>query len=109
VKYDKSKCTSLLGFKGYSGCMCSYCQKYANSLSPWTVNLLGKLGDAFELSIVRKTNRHGIASYGWFDDRKLLVSHSFHQFTVNNKKIWDGLIKLAAKVCDDMNKEDKKG
>lgn len=33
-------------------------------------------GTSWEISVVRKDNAHGQASWGWFDERKLLVSHN---------------------------------
>jgi len=33
-------------------------------------------GSAWEISVVRSDNKHGQVSWGWFDERKLLVSHN---------------------------------
>lgn len=43
----------------------------------WIVNIKGGAGQRdFEISVVRSDNKHGIKSYGWFDENKLLVSHN---------------------------------
>lgn len=33
-------------------------------------------GDTWEISVVRSDNEHGQKSWGWFDKRKLLISHN---------------------------------
>lgn len=33
-------------------------------------------GEYWEISVVRKSNIHGIKSCGWFDEDKLLISHN---------------------------------
>lgn len=33
-------------------------------------------GDRWEIAVVRESNEHGRKSWGWFDGRKLLISHS---------------------------------
>lgn len=30
----------------------------------------------WEISVVREDNEHGLKSWGWFDENKLLISHS---------------------------------
>ena len=43
----------------------------------WDANVKGAAGEpAFEISVVRSDNAHGKLSYGWFDERKLLISHN---------------------------------
>lgn len=46
-------------------------------MDDWRVQLLGDMhSDSWELSVVHKDNRHGQASWGWFNERKHLVSHN---------------------------------
>lgn len=43
----------------------------------WIAQIKGDVnGDSWEISVVRDDNKHGQLSWGWFDDRKLLVSHN---------------------------------
>lgn len=78
--------------------------------SMWIVDTKGGYGkDAFEISILRENNEHGKRSYGWFDDNKLLVSHSGGPCKWGvTKQVWDGLIALAYKEADRLNSDDDK-
>ena len=68
----------------------------------WIVNVKGEANSSsFEISVVRKDNVHGIKSYGWFDDTKLLISSSSH-YTLT-ERAWDKMIKLANEVADELN------
>lgn len=71
MKYDKTKCQGNL-LKGYTGCRCVYCYTYSQLPSKWVVVCHGN-HQKFELSLVRDTNRHGKASWGWFDKNKLKI------------------------------------
>lgn len=43
----------------------------------WLVQVKGDPnGTSWEISVVREDNMHGQSSWGWFGDRKLLVSHN---------------------------------
>lgn len=47
------------------------------SNSKWIVSVKGNpSGSSWEISVLRADNTHGIHSYGWFDEDKLLISHS---------------------------------
>ncbi len=78
-------------------------------MSKWIVNSKGKAGDrGFEISVVREDNKHGIASFGWFDENKLLITHnggpcSWPLHTL----VWDKSIKLAQEVADELNRQEK--
>lgn len=71
ILFDKAQCQGNL-LQGYSGCRCNYCMAFKNQKSPWIVIVHGD-HRKYEISIVRKTNRHGQASWGWFDDKKILI------------------------------------
>ena len=43
----------------------------------WEVQVFGEAGSSsFEISLVRRSNTHGKRSYGWFDEKKLLITHN---------------------------------
>lgn len=43
----------------------------------WKAQVFGDVnGEAWEISVVRSDNEHGQKSWGWFDDRKVLISHN---------------------------------
>lgn len=73
----------------------------------WNVNVKGAAGEeSFEISVVRSDNEHGKISYGWFDERKLLISHNggpchwpLTQF------VWDRLVAVAEETAAHMNAE----
>ena len=66
-------------------------------MSPWIAHAKGgPASSSFEIAVVRENNTHGIASYGWFDERKLLVSHNGGPCRWGvTKPVWDKLIALA--------------
>lgn len=46
-------------------------------MAKWLVQVKGDPNGArWEISVVREDNDHGRASWGWFDQNKLLVSHN---------------------------------
>ena len=72
----------------------------------WIVNVHGECGKSFEISVVRSDYKHGQRSYGWFDENKLLISQSFHQFTVTDKETFQGLVVLAEQAAARYNREE---
>lgn len=74
AKYDKSKCKVGMGLKGYTGCCCEYCMKYSSQRSEWVCSIIGDFNEEYEISVVRKTNRHGKSSWGWYDKDKILIA-----------------------------------
>lgn len=79
-----------------------------NKKADWKVQIKGeKWSMPFEISIVRKSNKLGQRSYGWFDENKLLVSSSGGPcHDILTEKIWDKMVLLAQDVCAQMNKEE---
>lgn len=46
-------------------------------MSKWIAQVFGDpSSESFEISVVREDNEHGRKSWGWFDERKLLISSS---------------------------------
>ena len=105
--FDKELCKGKM-LQGYSGCCCDYCRSFKLLKGRWIVNIQGAAGkETFEISVLRENNRHGIASYGWFDEEKLLISHNGGpcHWPVT-PFVWEGLVKLATYVADQLNKEE---
>lgn len=75
----------------------------------WIVNIKGGANQTgFEISVVRKNNTHGIKSYGWFDEDKLLISHSGGPCqTPVISLVWDYLVAIAEQVAAELNAMEK--
>ncbi len=59
---------------------------------------------SFEISVLRADNEHGIHSYGWFGEDKLLVSHNGGPCSWPvTSRVWKGLVELATTVADELN------
>ena len=71
----------------------------------WIVNIKGAAeSTAWETSVVRSSNNHGMRSYGWFDDNKLLVSHNGGPCSWPICKIvWDRQVQIAEDLCCELN------
>jgi len=75
----------------------------------WVVNVFGKCGDeSWEISVVRRNNSHGLRSYGWFDECKLLVSHNGGPcHWPITEFVWEGQMLIANMLCDKLNGEEE--
>jgi hypothetical protein len=81
---------------------------YKKSKDPWLVKVFGgpKRG-SFEISVVRKSNKFGRESYGWFSKNKLVVSQSGSFNSLKTHPIiWNKLIKAARETADELNREE---
>lgn len=79
-------------------------------MSKWKVNIKGGPSkDCYEISVLRSDNSHGISSYGWFDENKLLVSHNGGpcHWPVT-QSIWEGLVAVAKSEAARLNAEEEK-
>lgn len=74
-------------------------------MAKWIAHVKGAAGSqSFEIAVLREDNAHGIASYGWFDDNKLLVTHSGGPcHWPLTPLIWNHQVRLAHKIADEMN------
>ena len=74
----------------------------------WLVQVKGeKCSGTWEISVVRSDNKLGQSSYGWFNERKLLVSHNGgHCSWPVIEFVWDAQVNLARDLCDALNKGD---
>lgn len=71
----------------------------------WIVHTKGAANQpAFEISVLRENNRHGIASYGWFGSDKLLISHNGGpcHWPVT-QQVWNELLGVAERVAASLN------
>ena len=75
---------------------------------PWVVNIKGEPGSRyFEISVVRTSNMHGQASYGWFDDNKLLVTHNGGPCSWPlTERVWNKAVTLANEVALELNEDE---
>jgi hypothetical protein len=78
----------------------------------WVVDTKGGPDcSSFEISVVREDNKHGMASYGWFeDDRKRLISHNGGpcRWPVS-EFVWDRLVLIANEYAHRLNYEETTG
>lgn len=102
IPYDETKCTGRL-FKGYSGCCCQYCTKYSNQKGKWILNILGGPNRGHEIALVRETNRHGLASWGWSNQNKVIVSTNNSTIP---KEVFDAIVKTAQSLVNKKNKKE---
>lgn len=73
----------------------------------WMVHTKGSANqNSFEIAVVRDDNYHGIASYGWFDQDKLLISHNGGPCPWPvTQQVWDELMKVAERIAASLNDE----
>ena len=57
-----------------------------------------------EISVVHEINFHGLKSYGWFGDRKILISHDTIYGTLDDDVVKE-CIGIAKDKADKLNKE----
>lgn len=71
----------------------------------WRVQVFGeRCGKSWEISVVHRGNRHGQKSYGWINERKLLVGSSGGP--CNDKVcgfVWDSLVEVAERLAARLN------
>jgi hypothetical protein len=107
MKYDKSKCKSPM-FKGYTGCMCTYCEWFKNQRGEWKLSIKGNRFYGAEIAAVRENNRHGFASWGWFDKyKKCLFSFERWQGGVP-LDMWNMQKELAKDYVKKLNEKENK-
>jgi len=83
------------------------CGNLEQCSGPWEVCIKGGPNKrSFEISVIRSDYKHGHASYGWFDENKLLISHNGGPcdwpVTVS---IWDRLVGVAKDTVNELNLE----
>ena len=79
----------------------------------WIVHIKDeRSNDCFEITVLREDNEHGIESYGWIDEDKLLISSSGGASEdLVTEKVWEKLVRVACEVARELNQEEfeKKG
>ena len=76
------------------------------NIDAWLVHTKGTSDKKFwEICVIKESNRHGIESYGWFNEKKILISSSGGpcNYTVS-EFIWNKLVQVAQEVADELNK-----
>ena len=74
----------------------------------WVVSIKGRPSAVYEISVVRENNRHGLSSYGWFDDSKKLISQArSYERGVPTRFVWARLKRLAKDTADHMNRQER--
>ena len=71
----------------------------------WKVQVFGKrCSESWEISVIREDNEHGQKSWGWIDDRKLLVSHNGCpcRWPICGY-VWDQQVAIAEELCRRLN------
>jgi hypothetical protein len=72
---------------------------------PWKVHIKGGPNEYFEICVIKESNVHGHRSYGWFNEKKLLISSSGGPCSDTvSELIFNKLIKVAQEVADELNK-----
>ena len=72
----------------------------------WIVNLKGNYtNDSYEISVIREDFSHGINSYGWFGDNKLLMGNGNNYKTDIKLKeqVWNVQLKAAKELAAILN------
>ena len=74
-------------------------------MDKWKVQVFGeRCSESWEISVVRLDNKHGQESWGWFDDKKLLVSDNGGPCDDPIcGYVWDEQIKIATELCRRLN------
>lgn len=77
----------------------------------WLVQILGNPNaQSWEISVVRKSNKHGQESWGWFDKDKILISHNGGPCRwAMAPGMGDIMIELAKKYADFLNSGNTNG
>lgn len=71
----------------------------------WEVQVKGeRCSSGWEISVVHADNEHGRRSWGWFDEKKLLVSHNGGpcQWPICGF-VFDEQIRIAKELCRRLN------
>lgn len=72
----------------------------------WIVQINGaECSEVFEISVIREDYLLGLASWGWINEKKLLISQSDVGRGALTKIVWDKMVKLAGEVALELNTE----
>ncbi|CAM0015632.1 hypothetical protein VPHK359_0076 [Vibrio phage K359] len=75
-------------------------------MEKWIVNIKGSFKESPEISVVRSDNEHGLESYGWFDENKILIFGSGGPCRYSlSKEVFDCHVKTAEYLANKLNEE----
>jgi hypothetical protein len=76
-----------------------------NNADLWHVHTKGEPNKVpWEISVIKESYNHGHKSYGWFNERKLLISHNGGPCSETvSELVWNKLMKVAHEVADELN------
>ena len=69
----------------------------------WVVDIKGCPYEHFEISVLRNNNEHGKQSYGWIDDKKLLISSETTASWSVIPLVFEKLTRVAEEVAEELN------
>jgi len=74
----------------------------------WIINIKGEPNsNAWEISVIKEDDDHGLKSYGWFGENKRYISSSGGPCNyIVDEFTWNELIKIAKKVAKHLNERD---
>ena len=74
----------------------------------WEVHTKGGHStDSYEICVIRKSDKHGKASYGWHGKTKIHISDSGGPCRNRAEKlVWKKLVRVAQEVADELNAQE---
>lgn len=84
--------------------MATVAEKQKAATGRWYVDAKGDPSKgSFELSVLRGGNERGFRSWGWFDENKILISHSGAGKVAIPELVWVKLRQAAQQIADELN------
>lgn len=72
----------------------------------WKVHTKGESNKIpWEICVIKESNSRGYKSFGWFNERKILIAHNGGPCSDTvSEFIWNKLVRVAQEVADELNK-----
>jgi len=76
------------------------------NIDAWLVHTKGAPDKKYwEICVIKESNRHGHESYGWFNEKKILISHNGGPCSDTvSELVWNKLVQIAQELADELNK-----